>query len=146
MTDLTLYTPFRELFPRRGFLSDFFKPFFFDTFEENDGAIAPRVDVSETEKEYLVRAELPGFSEKEVNLEISDGRLRLSAEHEEEKEEKNEEYHLRERRTGRYVRTFSLPEDVDQEKIDAKMEHGVLTVSLPKREETKPKKIDIKVH
>ncbi|MBW2050856.1 MAG: Hsp20/alpha crystallin family protein [Deltaproteobacteria bacterium] len=125
---------------------DFFKPFFLETLEETESTLIPRVDVSERENEYIVRAELPGFTEKEIKLEINDGELRLSAEHSEKKEEKKEEYHLRERRFGKYTRRFSLPENVDHEKIDAKMKHGVLKVTLPKKEETKPKKIDIKVH
>ncbi|MBW2090908.1 MAG: Hsp20/alpha crystallin family protein [Deltaproteobacteria bacterium] len=146
MTALTLYDPFRGLLPKRSFFDDLFKPFFFETLEETDSALTPRVDVSETEHEYLVRAELPGYSEKEVDLEITDGLLKLSAEHKEEKEDKKEEYHLRERRYGKYIRNFRLPDDVNSEKINAKMEHGVLTVTLPKSEKSKPKKIDIKVH
>lgn len=146
MTALTLYDPLKGLLPRRRLFDDLFRPFFFDTFEEKEYTIVPRVDVAETEHEYLVTAELPGFAEKEIQLELNDRQLKLTAEHEEEKKEEQEEYHLRERRYGTYVRVFNLPENVDREKINAKMENGVLKVTLSKTEESKPKKIEIKVH
>jgi len=130
----------------RDLLPSMFRTSLFDLTDEDDTVRVPRVDVTETETEFNIKAELPGFAKKEIDLEVADGVLTLSAEHTEEKEEKKENYHLRERHYGSYSRSFRLPEGVDSEKIDAKMENGVLNVILPKREEEKPKKIEVKVH
>lgn len=146
MTALTLYRPWRERMWGRDLLPSMFRTSLFDLTDEDDTVRVPRVDVTETETEFNIKAELPGFAKKEIDLEVADGVLTLSAEHTEEKEEKKENYHLRERHYGSYSRSFRLPEGVDSEKIDAKMENGVLNVILPKREEEKPKKIEVKVH
>jgi HSP20 family protein len=141
-----LYDPFKSVFPKRGFGSFFFGPSIRRHLESDEFFITPKVDVSEADEFFTVKAELPGFDKEEIKLEVEDGRLSLRAEHNEEKEEEKENYHVRERRSGTFVRTFSLPDNVDGEHIEANMENGVLTVTIPKTEAAKPKQIEVKIH
>jgi HSP20 family protein len=107
---------------------------------------APVVDVAERENEYEITAELPGMEEKDIELTVSDDVLKIRGERKEEKEEKNKDYHISERRYGSYQRSFRLPEGVDDSKIEAKFKNGLLTVTLPKTAEAqkKSKKIEVK--
>ena len=107
------------------------------------GTWAPPVDIYETKDKTILKAELPGFNENEIQLRFEDGTLSLEGERKFEKDEKNENYHRVERAYGKFVRTFTIPVNVDHEKIAASMQNGILTVELPKREETKPKSIRI---
>ena len=100
-------------------------------------------DTTEYEKEYVVKAELPGFEENQISLKFEDGILSLEGERKFEKENGDENYHRVERSYGKFVRSFTIPTNVDHEKIAASFHNGVLTVELPKREETKPKAIKI---
>jgi HSP20 family protein len=95
-------------------------------------AAAPAVDVAEKDKEYEVTAELPGMDEKNIEVKLSNGLLTIKGEKKEEKEEKQKDYYLSERRYGSFERTFQLPEGVDEEKISATFAKGVLKVVLPK--------------
>jgi HSP20 family protein len=106
----------------------------------------PAVDVRETDQGYLMEAELPGLSDKDIELNIEDNILTLSSREAESKEEKKNGYLIRERRQAEFCRTFVLPKDVEREKIKAEFKNGLLTVSLPKREEAKPRKIDVQVN
>jgi len=107
------------------------------------GTWAPPVDIFETKEKTVLKAELPGFDENQISLKFEDGILSIEGERKFEKDEKNESYHRVERAYGKFVRTFTIPVNVDHEKIAATMQNGVLTVELPKREETKPKAIRI---
>jgi HSP20 family protein len=110
------------------------------------GAAAPAVDVTESEKGYEITAELPGMEEKNIEVKVSNGTLTIKGEKQEEKEEKKKDYYLHERRFGSFERSFSLPDGVDADKIEAGFKKGVLTVTLPKKPEAqKPaKKIEVK--
>jgi len=92
----------------------------------------PAVDVADTEKTYEVTAELPGIDEKNVEVKFANGVLTIKGEKKEEKEEKKKDYHLSERRYGSFQRSFTVPDGVDADKIEATFKNGVLTVSLPK--------------
>jgi HSP20 family protein len=107
---------------------------------------APAVDVAEKEKEYQITAELPGLDESNVQVTLVDDVLTITGEKGEEKEEKDKNYHLSERRYGSFQRSFQLPPGIDQGKIEANFRNGVLTVVLPKAPDaqTKTKKIAIK--
>jgi HSP20 family protein len=109
-------------------------------------ATFPVVDVTETESEYRVKAELPGMEEKDIDIALTGGVLMIKGEKRQEQEEKKENYFVSERRYGTFQRSFRLPEDVDPEKIEASMKSGVLTLTLPKRPEAqaKAKKIEVK--
>ena len=113
--------------------------------EASWGAI-PAVDIVEKDKSYEITAELPGMDEKSVEVKLANGALTVRGEKQAEKEEKKKDYYLRERSFGAFERTFTVPEGVDVDKIDASFRKGVLTVTLPKKPEAiKPeKKIDVK--
>lgn len=104
------------------------------------------VDISEKENAYEITAELPGLDERNVNITLSNDMLTIKGEKTEEKQEKQKDYHLSERRYGSFQRSFRVPDDVDFAKIDAIFKNGVLTVTLPKMAEAlkKEKKIAIK--
>ena len=107
---------------------------------------APAVDITEKDKAYEITAELPGMDEKNIELNVANGTLTIKGEKQEEKEEKEKGYYLRERNYGSFERCFRLPEGVDASKIEATFRKGVLTVNLPKTAESQQteKKIAIK--
>ena len=105
---------------------------------------APAVDVKETDTEIVVKAEVPGMDAKDINISVTGEVLTIKGEKKAEREEKEENYHLIERSHGSFSRSLVLPAAVDMDKIEAKYDKGVLTVSCPKREEVKPKAIEIK--
>ena len=130
------------------FADDFFERFFADMGARPDNAVfRPAVDVTEEDGAYKVVAELPGVTGEDVNVEVHEGVLRLSAERKEEREEEdaNHNVYLRERRSGSFERAFRLPEQVDADAIEASMKDGVLTVTVPKTEAEKPRQIEVNV-
>lgn len=109
-----------------------------------DGSTLPAVDVRETESEYLMEVELPGLSEKDVEVKLDNNLLTISSAKDEKKEEKKNGYILRERKASRFSRSFVLPETVDREKIGAEFKSGILHLSFPKVPAAKPKTIEVK--
>ncbi len=109
------------------------------------GMWTPAVDIYETDAAVVVKAELPGVQKEQVGVDVKDGVLTLRGERKYEKEVKEENFHRIERSYGTFQRSFSLPATVDQEQISATMKEGVLEVSLPKREASKPKQISVTV-
>jgi len=107
---------------------------------------APAIDVSQTDKAYEITAELPGMDEKNIEVSLANGILTIKGEKQEEKEEKQKDYYMRERSFGSFQRSFQVPDGVDADKIEANFKKGVLTLSLPKSAEaqTAAKKIDVK--
>ena len=105
----------------------------------------PAVDIAEHDDEYLVKVELPGVNKDEVKLTLENNILTIRGEKKQEKETKKENYHRVERSYGSFQRSFTLPAAVKSDKIDASYKDGILTVSLPKVEEAKPKQIEVKV-
>lgn len=110
-----------------------------------EGLWQPAVDIYETEDSIIIKAELPDVEQKDVEVHIEDNTLILKGERKHVSEVKKENYHRIERYFGTFQRSFSLPATVDQEKVEAICDKGVLTITLPKKEETKPKQISIKV-
>ena len=115
-------------------------------------AAMPSVDVKENEKEYVLDMDLPGKTEKDVDLSLKDDVLTISSHQEETKEEKSEaknaekgEYLIRERRSYNFTRRFTLPQDVNPEGVNASFKNGVLTVVMPRKPVSEPKKIAITV-
>jgi HSP20 family protein len=108
-----------------------------------EGQWMPAVDVSETDTELMVRAELPGMTHDDIEVNLQDNVLTLKGEKKQEKKEDKENFHRLERSYGSFTRSFSLPAGVTQEDIKASFKDGILKVSLPKTEEVKPKKIAI---
>lgn len=108
--------------------------------------LAPAMDVVEKDKAFEITAELPGMDEKNIEISLSNGSIVIKGEKSEEKEEKDKEYYMSERRYGSFRRSFKLPETVDTDKIEAAFAKGVLTVKLPKSAEARKseKKIEVK--
>lgn len=105
----------------------------------------PRADISESKKEYLIKAELPEVERDDIYIEIENGMLTISGERQMEKDEETEKQHRIESFYGKFSRSFSLPSDVDESKISAKTKSGVLKVHLPKTKPTVAKPIEISV-
>ena len=108
------------------------------------GGLIPRINISETDTHYEVAAELPGMKSDDVHVELNDGQLSISGELKAESEEEGKTYHRVERRYGEFRRVISVPDTVDAEKIKAEFHDGLLSVSLPKSEKEKPKRIEVK--
>lgn len=108
------------------------------------GRLAPSVDISEDDGNYIVTAELPGTKREDVTVELEDDVLTIRGEKRNEREEKKEKRRIVERSYGTFSRSFTLPSNADGEKISAKFDNGVLTVTIAKRPETKPRVVDIK--
>jgi HSP20 family protein len=106
---------------------------------------APLVDISEDDKEYLIKADLPEVKKEDVKISVHEGVLAISGERKYEKEEKGKKYHRVERAFGRFERSFSVPEDSEEDKVSAEFKDGVLKVHLPKSAKSKPKDREIKV-
>ena len=138
MRGLIRYTRPNNLFDWDGVLDNFFT----DTPVWN--ARTPAVDVREAEDEYLMEAELPGLTDEDIELNVEENILTLSSKKEQNQEEKKNGYLICERRKHEFARTFVLPKDVDREKIKGEFKNGLLVVSIPKKPEAKPRKIDVK--
>lgn len=108
-------------------------------------ALSPAVDVVEKDNAYEVTAELPGMSEKDIEVKLAGGMLTIKGEKSEEKEEKKKDVYVSERRYGSFQRSFSVPDDVDADRLAATLSNGVLTVTMPKSPEAKKKERKIAV-
>jgi HSP20 family protein len=106
---------------------------------------SPAADISETDKEYLVKAELPGVKREDVKVTLEDGVLTIEGERKFEKEDKNEKSHRIERFYGNFSRSFTLPDNADAANVRAESKDGVLNVHIPKIKVEKPKPVEIKV-
>ncbi len=109
-------------------------------------SMTPTLDVKENEKEIVVKADLPGIDEKDINLTFHDGVLTLRGEKKSEHTDERENYHVMERSYGSFQRAIRVPETIDEDKVEARFDKGVLTVTLPKRPELvkAQKKIEIR--
>jgi HSP20 family protein len=129
--------------------SPFGRSFFdIDPFRRSEAAfgVVPAVNVTQTDKGYEITAELPGMEEKDVDVKLANGIMTIRGEKRDEKEEKNEDYYVRERSFGSFERSFQVPENIDTDKISAGFKKGVLTIMLPKSPEAQraEKKIEVK--
>jgi HSP20 family molecular chaperone IbpA len=132
---LTMWNPFDELFN--------------DAFAGYRRAPAPRahapaVDVREDASAYVIEADLPGFKPSDVNVSVDNRVLTVTATRQSERDDKQKGYQRVERRFGTFERAFTLPETVDAEHIEARLEEGVLTLTIPKRDVVKPRRIEVK--
>jgi HSP20 family protein len=103
----------------------------------------PAMDIAETDDSVVLRSDLPGVKEDDVQIEVKDGVLTVSGERRDEHEEKGEDFHRVERSFGRFSRSLSLPDGVDPDKVEANFDNGVLEVRIPKPEETQPTRVEI---
>jgi HSP20 family protein len=109
------------------------------------GDWAPRVDIAETENEFIIKAEVPEVKKDEVKISVDNGVLSIQGERKQEKEEKGKKFHRVERYYGSFTRSFTLPDNVDETKIEASFKDGMLNIQIPKSEKSKPKAIDVKI-
>ena len=120
-------------------------PRFFDEEEPSTRPWAPPVDIYENDKALVLKADLPGIEPKDVEIHVQDGILYLKGERKFDKEEKKENYHRVERSYGAFTRSFSLPSSIDADHVTADYKGGQLILTMPKRDEAKPKTIPINV-
>lgn len=143
--ELVRWEPFRGL--------SNFHSVFDDLFDESFGRARvsasnryPAADVLESKDAYLIRAELPGMKKEDINVEVKDGALSISGERKAEQPAEGVEYRHVERLAAKFRRSFSLPETVKHDGIEAAYKDGVLEIRVPKAEEAKPRQIEISVH
>jgi HSP20 family protein len=106
---------------------------------------SPSVDIVETAEDFQVKCELPEVKKEDVKVNVSDGLLRIEGERKFDKEDKTKKYHRVERFYGSFMRSFALPDGVEQDKVKAEFKDGLLTVRLPKSPRTQPRSVDVKI-
>jgi HSP20 family protein len=142
------WEPFRDLVTAQRDLDRLFREAFSPQLGETELSTrswAPPVDIYETEEAIVLKAELPGVDPKDVEVRVEDNTLYLKGERKFEKEVKEQNYHRVERSYGSFARSFSLPNSISTDKVKAEFKDGLLTLTMPKREEAKPKTIKIDV-
>ena len=149
MTYLTTRRPMRNLFNLHNQMDKVFS----DLFDSHEGgtdtdstAWMPTVDISETKNGFEIRAELPGVSENDVNVSVTDNLLTIKGEKHQEAETDGKNYHRVERRYGSFQRNFTLPRHIETDAIKAEFKDGVLTLGIPKAEAAKPTEVPITVN
>ena len=130
MQDLMRWDPFREMSRRM--------------LGEEPAAFAPTFDVKETKDSYVFRADLPGVKDSDLDISLTGNRLTISGRRQEENKEEGEQFYAYERSYGSFSRSFTLPEGIDAEHVQADLKDGVLNVVLPKKPEVQPKRIALK--
>jgi HSP20 family protein len=149
MTLITRLDPFREFVT----IQDRMNRLFRDSYGNNEGreeslnntSFAPPVDVYEDEHNVVLKIEVPGIDEKDIDVRIGNNTMTVHGERKFEQEEKEENYRRVERQYGSFTRTFTLPQTVDQENVQADYDKGVLKIKLSKKAEAKPKQIKVNV-
>jgi HSP20 family protein len=142
---LTLWRPARELSPLDRRIDNVFDRFFDSPFfDVRPTVVAPPLEVTETDEAFNVKLELAGVDEKDVEISLTEGTLLIKGEKKEETQEQEGTCYCSERSYGAFERAIAVPSNVDGGKVAAKFNNGVLEVVLPKTEETKPRKIEIK--
>lgn len=143
------WEPFRDLVSTHDHFNQLFNETFARAFgDQKEVSLrtwVPPVDICETEDSLVLKAELPGIKPDDVEIRVEDNTLHLKGERKFEKEVKDENVHQVERSYGTFSRSFSLPSSIDSDKVKAEYENGVLTLTMPKRVEAKPKTIKIDV-
>jgi HSP20 family protein len=147
---LIRWEPVRELNTIQQEMNRLFNTFFEAPAPGNGGSSTlrrwiPAMDLVETEDDFILRADLPGLSEKDVNIELAGNVLTISGERKAEHEERKEGYYRVERSSGTFSRSLTLPEGVDPGSVRASFDRGVLEVRIPKPEERKPRRVAINV-
>ena len=150
MSNLSRWEPTREMMSLRDAMDRLFDDAFTRPFSSgrNGGstwsASSPAIDLYQTDDEVVVRAALPGFKPDEVQINVTGDVLTLRGETRQEEEQKDKAWHIREHRWGSFERSVALPVGVVSDKANAEFENGILTITLPKSEEVKPRMISVK--
>lgn len=146
--DIVRWEPFRDLLTTQDRFNRLLNATFPQLFGEEGISArgwAPAVDIYETDDNLVLKAELPGVDPKDVEVRVEDNTLYLKGERKHEREVKEENYHRVERSYGSFSRTFRLPSSINAGRVKAEYKEGLLTLTMPKREEAKPKTIKIDV-
>ena len=145
MSNLTRWEPVREMMTLREAMDRLFDDAFTRPINLRDGGwSAPAIDMYQTDDEVVIRAALPGFKADEVQINVTGDVLTLRGEIKQQEEQKERSWHIREHRWGAFERSVSLPTAVTADRAVADFENGILTITLPKAEEVKPKTISVK--
>ena len=144
MSNLTRWEPAREMMTLREAMDRLFDDAFTRPLSIRDGLSAPAIDMYQTDDEIVVRASLPGFNADDVQINITGDVLTLRGEMKHDDEKKEKAWHLREQRWGSFERSVALPTNVVADRASADFENGILTITLPKAEEAKPRTISVK--
>ena len=141
------YNPFRELRTMQDQMNRMLDMAWNREFGEElkEGVWQPPVDIYEDEQSVIIKAEIPDVDQKDIDIRIENNTLSIRGERKHSSEVKKENYHRVERYFGHFQRSFSLPNSIDQEKVQAACDKGILTITLPKSEEKKPKQISVAV-
>jgi HSP20 family protein len=142
MKTLVQWNPIKELDEFQNRLGSFFNK---QDSEWLGAAWSPLVDVIEEDKEYLIKAEIPEVDRDHVKVTVNNGTLTISGERKLEKEDQTKKYHRVERSYGSFVRSFTLPDQVEAGKVAADFKNGLLTVRLPKAEKALPREVEVKI-
>jgi HSP20 family protein len=145
MSNLSRWEPAREMMTLREAMDRLFDDAFTRPLNLRDGGLSsPAIDMYQTDDEVVVKAALPGFKADEVQINVTGDVLTLRGETKHEEEQKDKAWHIREHRWGSFERSVALPTEVTADKAVADFENGILTITLPKAEEVKPKTITVK--
>jgi HSP20 family protein len=149
MNTLTRWNPFKDLDDLHRRLNSLFPAASPRVSDDKEAMTVaewmPTVDITEDDKEYLIKAELPEVRKEDVKVTVEHGVLTISGERKFEKEENGRRYHRIERAYGNFTRSFTVPDDADEAKVKADFKDGVLAVHLAKNEKARPRSIDVKV-
>ncbi|MFP4085561.1 MAG: Hsp20/alpha crystallin family protein [Desulfobacteraceae bacterium] len=145
MMDLVPWKAFNEIGRLRRDMDDVWRGFFGTPMTESMESVwIPSIDVSETDENLLVKAELPGLEAEDIDIDVSGNVLTIKGEKRTEEEKEEENFYSRERYFGSFQRAIQLPADVNTEKVDATFRNGVLNITLPKEESSRRKRIEVK--
>jgi HSP20 family protein len=144
MSNLTRWEPAREMMTLREAMDRLFDDAFTRPLSIRDGWTAPAIDMYQTDDEIVVKASLPGFNADDVQINITGDVLTLRGEVKHDEEKKEKAWHMREQRWGSFERSVALPTPVVADRANADFENGILTITLPKAEEAKPRSISVK--
>ena len=144
---LVRYRPISGMLNLRDEMNRLFDGFFHGVPDANERftTFSPDVDIMETDNDVLVSVEAPGIKEKDIKISVRENVLTVKGEKQREQEVENTSYHLNERCFGSFERSFTLPTNIQTDKVTATHKNGVLKIALPKAEEAKPKEITVKV-
>ena len=146
MSNLTRWEPAREIMTLREAMDRLFDDAFTRPFSMRDGwsMATPAIDMFQTENDVVVKASIPGIKAEEVQINVTGDVLTIKGQVKQDEERKDRAWHLREQRFGSFERSVALPTSVKSDKAEAEFENGILTITLPKADEVKPKTINIK--
>jgi len=145
MMELIPWRPLREIIPINGEMEDLFDRFFgnITSMEPAKKGWVPTVDIAETNDAIVVNAEIPGIEPENIGISLSGDILTIEGEKKQKNEEKEEKYYRMERNYGNFSRSVRIPVEIQSEKINAKYKNGTLKITLPKKEEAKPREIKV---